>query len=53
VLTLTSGSALDENSLAEPTKVVPRESHLPVAAAKFSYAFPANSLTVLRLSLAE
>jgi alpha-N-arabinofuranosidase len=53
VLTLTSGSALDENSFAEPTKVVPRESHLPVAAAKFSYAFPANSLTVLRLSLAE
>ena len=53
VWTLASGSALDENSLAEPTKVVPRESHLPVAAAKFSYAFPANSLTVLRLSLVE
>ena len=53
ISTLTSGSGLDENSFAAPTKIAPQESHLPVAAAKFSYAFPANSLTVLRLAFVE
>ena len=53
VLTLTSGSGLDENSFAAPTKIAPQESYLPVAAAKFSHAFPANSLTVLRLAFLE
>jgi len=53
ILTLASGSGQDENSFAEPTKVAPQESHLPVAAAKFRYAFPANSLTVLRLPVGE
>jgi alpha-N-arabinofuranosidase len=53
VLTLTGGNGLEENSFAQPTKIAPQESHVSVAAAKFSYVFPGNSLTVLRLSLIE
>jgi hypothetical protein len=51
--TLTSGSGLDENSFAAPRKIAPQESQLPVAAAKFSHAFSASSLTVLRLAFLE
>jgi alpha-N-arabinofuranosidase len=47
--TLTSGSVRDENSFAEPGKVVPQETSVKVAAPQFRYTFPANSLTVLRL----
>ena len=50
LFTLTSGSLGDENSLAEPTKIAPQESQLAVASPRFSYRFPANSLTVLRLN---
>jgi alpha-L-arabinofuranosidase len=51
VVTLTSPDVTDENSFAEPQKVSPQESKLNVASPQFSYTFPANSLTVLRLKL--
>jgi alpha-N-arabinofuranosidase len=50
VSTLT-GSLLDENSFAAPQKVFPQESKLEITAPQFEHAFPANSLTVLRLKV--
>jgi alpha-L-arabinofuranosidase len=52
-VTLASGSGHDENSFSEPQKVIPIESRLTITAPKFSYTFPANSLTVLRLKIAN
>ena len=49
ICTLTSASQENENTFAEPNKVVPQDSELKVAAPQFEYTFPANSLTVLRL----
>jgi alpha-L-arabinofuranosidase len=49
VITLTSDNPTEENSIAQPAKVVPVESALANAASQFKYTFPANSLTVLRL----
>jgi len=46
---LTSESPKDENTLAEPAKVSPRDLTLPVRAAKINHAFPGNSLTVIRV----
>lgn len=46
---LTSENPKDENTLAEPTKVSPRDLTLPVRAAKINHAFPGNSLTVIRV----
>jgi alpha-L-arabinofuranosidase len=51
VFTLTSGSGKDENSFTEPQKVFPKETKLKINAPQFSYRFPANSLTVLRLKI--
>ncbi len=45
---LTSGNALDENSLAQPNKVFPVTNTVSGVATNFQYTFPANSLTVLR-----
>ncbi|HTL72168.1 MAG TPA: alpha-L-arabinofuranosidase C-terminal domain-containing protein [bacterium] len=53
VSTLTSGSVQDENSFTEPKKVFPKESKLKISAPQFSYTFPANSLTVLRLKITK
>lgn len=47
-IVLTSGKPEDENTLDEPTKVVPKTEMIPVSGAKFSHTFPGNSLTVLR-----
>jgi len=47
--TLTSNNAMDENSITEPTKVAPVEREFTHAASSFTYTFPANSVTVLRL----
>jgi alpha-L-arabinofuranosidase len=49
VTLLTSTDLSDNNSLDEPVKVVPVESHISTAAAKFNHEFPAYSLTVLRM----
>ncbi len=53
VSTLTSGSLKDENSFTAPQKVFPQESKLDVGSPKFDHAFPANSLTVLRLKITQ
>jgi alpha-N-arabinofuranosidase len=52
VYTLTGGLQ-DENSFENPLKVSPQKAKLKVSAPEFSYTFPANSLTVLRLKLAN
>jgi alpha-L-arabinofuranosidase len=46
---LTSPSGQDENSLDAPTRVSPVRQEVQVTGPIFQYAFPANSLTVLRL----
>jgi alpha-L-arabinofuranosidase len=51
VFILTSGSPLDENSLADPGKVAPKETRWKVPGPRFNYTFPAHSLTVMRLRL--
>jgi alpha-L-arabinofuranosidase len=45
---LTSASALDENSLANPTKVSPAVSSVGASSPQFAVNLPANSLTILR-----
>lgn len=49
ITVLNSGSLSDNNSLDQPTKVVPLERRLDNAAAQFRHGFPPYSLTVLRL----
>jgi alpha-N-arabinofuranosidase len=44
-----TGAPLDENSLANPTRIVP-EAGTFTAGTKFRYRFPAYSVTVLRIS---
>jgi alpha-L-arabinofuranosidase len=46
---LTSEKATDENTLDEPTKVVPVAQTLPVTGNSLGHTFPANSLTVIRV----
>jgi alpha-L-arabinofuranosidase len=46
---LTSANPADENSLDAPLKVVPVQRAVNDAAASFSYTFPPDSVTVLRL----
>jgi len=46
---LTSDNPLDENSIDEPMKVAPVTKTIENAAADFTHAFPANSVTVIRL----
>ncbi len=48
-IVLTSGSPLDENTLAEPTKVSPRTENVQFSGTSLVRAFPGNSLTVFRL----
>jgi len=52
LIVLTCANRADENSLAEPTKIAPKESKLTLAAGK-SLTLPANSMTVLRVSLGK
>ena len=51
--TLTSGSLSDENSLAQPTKVVPVSRQITGISTTFNYDFPKYSVTILRLSTKE
>jgi alpha-L-arabinofuranosidase len=50
-IVLTSEKPEDENTLDQPTKVKPVTLTLKNAGAAFRHAFPANSVTVLRLKL--
>ena len=47
VTVLASADPLDENSLDNPNKVVPKESPLADAGAKFVHNFPGNSVSVI------
>jgi alpha-L-arabinofuranosidase len=49
-IVLTSADPAAENSLTEPTKVAPVCQPIDGAAVNFRHTFPANSLTVLRLT---
>jgi alpha-N-arabinofuranosidase len=49
VILLTSDSLTDENSLQEPKKIYPQETSIPISGTRFTHAFPAYSLTVLRV----
>ena len=48
-IVLSSDQPQDENSLDQPLKVVPTTHTLACSGTGFSYNFPANSVTVLRL----
>jgi alpha-L-arabinofuranosidase len=50
--TTLTGALLDENSLANPTKVVPSAGTF-AAGASFKYRFPAYSITVLRIGFSK
>lgn len=50
---LTSESPLDENTLENPTKVIPRNEVLKFSSSNIKYIFPGNSLTVIRLQTSE
>jgi alpha-L-arabinofuranosidase len=47
-ITLTSNSTEDENSFAQPAKVAPVSPRISGIAPRFTYTFPARSLTALR-----
>lgn len=49
-IVLTSDEPTDENTLEQPTKVVPRTQPLTVSGPNFRHTFPGNSLTVLRVN---
>jgi alpha-L-arabinofuranosidase len=53
VIVLTSSSSADENSLDAPSKVVPITKTIDHVARNFRYTFPAQSVSVLRLSTQE
>ena len=46
LVTLSHPDRTAENSLAEPTKIVPKQSTIEVGA-DFTHVFPANSINVL------
>jgi alpha-L-arabinofuranosidase len=46
---LTSGSDSDNNSLDNPTNVVPTETTISIAGHEFAHEFPARSFSILRL----
>jgi len=48
---LTSASALDENSLATPSNVVPVTTNLGTVSSNSNYTFKANSVTVMQLNV--
>jgi alpha-L-arabinofuranosidase len=46
---LSSARLTDENSLADPKKVYPKETSMKIDSPQFRHAFAPYSLTVLRL----
>lgn len=53
VTTLTHADAKAENTLAEPTKVTPVESEMKLDGGAATVAFPANSVTILRVTATQ
>lgn len=53
VTVLTSGRLSDNNSLDDPTKVVPKERIIDITGSEFDYEFPAASMSVLRIHTKE
>jgi alpha-L-arabinofuranosidase len=53
MIVLKSDRAGDNNSLENPKQIVPIASSLPIEGAAFAREFPANSLTILRIPIAE
>jgi alpha-L-arabinofuranosidase len=53
IIVLTSANPADENTLDEPTRVVPVEKIIENAGARFKHTFPPNSLTILRLKASK
>ncbi|MGO9111566.1 MAG: alpha-L-arabinofuranosidase C-terminal domain-containing protein [Thermoguttaceae bacterium] len=51
VTVLSSADPMDENSLENPDKVVPKESPLADAGDNFLHNFPGNSVSVIRLTV--
>jgi alpha-L-arabinofuranosidase len=51
LITLSSQRLTDNNSFAHPSKVVPVYGSLAVAGDQFSYQFPPNSLTIVRVPI--
>ncbi|MEG8988593.1 alpha-L-arabinofuranosidase C-terminal domain-containing protein [Ignavibacteria bacterium 4148-Me] len=49
VIFLTSKSPLDENSLEEPTKVLPKTEMVKLSGTVLNRTFPGNSLTIIRI----
>ena len=49
-IVLASANGLDENSLAEPTKIVPVTTNLDSMGSDLNYTFKANSVTILKLN---
>jgi alpha-N-arabinofuranosidase len=49
-ITLANADVKAENTLENPSAVFPAESDHPVSGTRFSYEFPGNSLTVLRIA---
>jgi alpha-L-arabinofuranosidase len=52
-IVLTSASPLDENTLDEPQKVTPKTETLKITSTTLKQTFPGNSLTVIRLYVAD
>ena len=50
---LLTGGMDDVNTVAEPTKVAPKEIKVNVGAPKFTYELPPRSLTVIRVKMAQ
>jgi alpha-L-arabinofuranosidase len=50
--TLSHPDRTAENSLAEPTKIVPQESAIEVST-DFTHTFPANSINVVRVKMSK
>lgn len=50
-IVLTSASPQDQNTIAEPDKVLPKEEAITNASSIFHRQFPAHSVTVLRLTV--
>jgi alpha-L-arabinofuranosidase len=53
VIVLTSAHATDENSLDEPTKVSPKSEAVHLPGPQFKRRLPGNSLTVMRIPVAD
>lgn len=49
VTVLTSVDLMDNNSLDEPTRVIPNERPIHIGGSEFDHEFPARSLTILRI----